>query len=1062
MSQSERMFLEALEKYKQRTKKDLTKEPFIAEFEKCKTAGDVMKILEEPVNEFIDRQEKGKVKGGLMRLLNRMVDVLLALHLNETLGEGIGLVWGPGKAVIGAVVVLLETIRGVRKSYMMHTDILEDVSNFIIRLEVYSKHTISPEMREIMVKILVEVMSILGLAAEQIRYGCFTVAQSHPEKYVKTFLRDSTVEEAFKKLNHLTSVGTGMTSTESLSVLYDLVRGLGLLMQDLQIPITAIRTGLDRLDGSMANIETDVIEMNRNDMVSNCRKWLSPPDPSTDHNAALNLHHEGTATWFTEGEIMREWIIVGSLLWVYGKPGSGKTVLCSMIIDALLCDRLLSNSMVAFFYCDFRDSSKQDISGLLFHLLLDISAQSSDCTKILSDLYSSHGMGSRRPSGHELQKCLEKMLNISTNRPLYIVVDALDECPDSGIKSPRDRMLKLIKDILGLCLSNVHICITSRPEPGIAEALRPLSSQSIAIDKSFEHSADIAKYVKSALDTDAGFSSWSEDDKSLVVETLSEKASGTIRWVVHQLDILRGCPPACIENLSLHLDEAYGNKACCDEWLSPPDPSKNYDLALKFRHEGTATWFTEGEMMQEWKLTRPLLWVHGKRRYPWVDLHLPIALTEILLAGSGKTILCSAIIESLLRDHSPPNSVVTYFYCDFRDLTKQDVDDLLSRLLTDMSAKSIDCAKILYGLYSTHGKGLRRPTTASLKECLRKMLHASRRRLVYIIIDALDECPNTQIESPRNRMLKLIQDILGLCLSNVHICITSRPEPGIAEALRRLNPQSIAVDKSFEHSADIAKYVKSALDTDAGFSSWSEDDKSLVVETLSEKANGIFRWVSCQLHILRDCSPAHIKSALHTLPMTLDETYDRILDGIERNAVEHVLKLFHCLTVCRRPLSIQELAEVLAVDSASDIPKLKVEWRYKDPKATVLDMCSALVVMHPDTNLVQFAHFSVQEYLLSDRLASKSLKKFHIREQNAHVVIAKACLGVLLHWQIPTRAQAEDPITYADTHSPLARYSAEYWTEHASIEGVSGTIQKAMEMFFDPSDRGTHTPPQLQ
>lgn len=91
-SQLESMLQAALDKYKQRTKKDLTKEPFIAELENCKTTGDVMNILQKPINEFIDCQEKGKAKGVLTRTLNQMVDVLLALHLNETLGEGIGIV----------------------------------------------------------------------------------------------------------------------------------------------------------------------------------------------------------------------------------------------------------------------------------------------------------------------------------------------------------------------------------------------------------------------------------------------------------------------------------------------------------------------------------------------------------------------------------------------------------------------------------------------------------------------------------------------------------------------------------------------------------------------------------------------------------------------------------------------------------------------------------------------------------------------------------------------------------------------------------------------------------
>ncbi|EMD37961.1 hypothetical protein CERSUDRAFT_72599 [Gelatoporia subvermispora B] len=576
MSQLELMFKDALGKYNQQTKKDLENEPFVADLKNCKTAGDVMKILREPANKLIDRQEKDKEKSGLMRLLDRIVDVLHALHLNETLGEGIGTVWGPGKAVIGAVVVLLETARNVREGYKMLMELLEDVSSFIVRLEVYSKNTISSEMREILVKLLGKVMSIVGLATEQIREGRWSklpmsystaVAHRHPERYMKTLLGDSAVEDAFKKLNRLTSVETQMASTESLKLLHDLVSRLDLHMQGVQPPLTEIQKNLDSLNVSigltldLADIKKDVSEMNRNDMVRDCREWLSSPDPSTNHNAALNSHHEGTAVWFIEGEMMQEWKIVGSLLWVCGKPGSGKTILCSAIIEALLCNCLMLNHVVVYFYCDFRDPAKQDIDGLLSRLLVDMSAESTECTKILWDFYSTHRNGSRRASNTELTQCFEKMLRASSHRSVYIVIDALDECPDSGNKPPRDRILTLIHDLLGLGLSNVHICVTSRPEAGIAEVLVHLQSQTIAIDGDVGQTDDIDSYVRSSVYGDIKFRSWSEELKALVFKVLSEKADGMFRWVSCQLETLRLCPPSrvkrTLETLPKTLDETY-------------------------------------------------------------------------------------------------------------------------------------------------------------------------------------------------------------------------------------------------------------------------------------------------------------------------------------------------------------------------------------------------------------------------------------------------------------------------------------------------------------------------
>ncbi|EMD37996.1 hypothetical protein CERSUDRAFT_122817 [Gelatoporia subvermispora B] len=281
------MFLAALEQFKQRTNEDPTKGPFVDELEKCKSAAGVMKVLEEPINNFIDCQNKGDAKVWSMRLLNRMVDVLLALRLNETMGEGIGTVFGPGKAIIGAVVVLLE---------------------------VYSKHAISPEMEGILVNTLVEVMSIVGLATEQNREGPFT--QRHLEKYMKTLLGDSSIHGAFKALKHLALIEDQMRRAESLKVIYDVVNNLNRLMQGVQpalvgcaceqISTTTIRASLDNLSSSIAEISRDVSEMKRADTVRDCRVWLSPPDPSTNHNAALKSHYEGTSAWFVEGDAMED------------------------------------------------------------------------------------------------------------------------------------------------------------------------------------------------------------------------------------------------------------------------------------------------------------------------------------------------------------------------------------------------------------------------------------------------------------------------------------------------------------------------------------------------------------------------------------------------------------------------------------------------------------------------------------------------------------------------------------------------------------------------------------
>jgi len=137
---------------------------------------------------------------------------------------------------------------------------------------------------------------------------------------------------------------------------------------------------------------------------------------------------------------------------------------------------------MTYFYCDFRDAKKQQISGLLASLIAQLAAKSDAFCNILSDLYSECDVGSRQPSVDELMDCLKSMLNVEGQPPIYIIIDGLDECPnDTGVVSPRGRVLNQVKKLVALRLSNVRICVTSRPEADIQAALTSLASHTISL-----------------------------------------------------------------------------------------------------------------------------------------------------------------------------------------------------------------------------------------------------------------------------------------------------------------------------------------------------------------------------------------------------------------------------------------------------------------------------------------------------------------------------------------------------------------------------------------------------
>jgi len=182
---------------------------------------------------------------------------------------------------------------------------------------------------------------------------------------------------------------------------------------------------------------------------------------------------------------------------------------------------------MAFFYCDFRDTSKQKRHDLLPSLVIQLSAQSNPCCDILSRLYLARDSGAQKPSEDNLTKCLKEMVTLPGHPPVYLIIDALDECPDtSGLPSLREQVLDLLKELIELSFPNLHICVTSRPEVNIRTALEPLASCQVSLHDQSGQKKDIIKYVTSVVHSDPKMRRWQDEDKKLVIDTLSERADG--------------------------------------------------------------------------------------------------------------------------------------------------------------------------------------------------------------------------------------------------------------------------------------------------------------------------------------------------------------------------------------------------------------------------------------------------------------------------------------------------------------------------------------------------------
>ena len=184
---------------------------------------------------------------------------------------------------------------------------------------------------------------------------------------------------------------------------------------------------------------------------------------------------------------------------------------------------------MAYFYFDSKDLNKQTSHDLLRSLVFQLSIRSSPCGDILHHIYKTHENGTQQPTDDALKECLKEMLRLPGQGPIFIILDALDECPESpGIPYPRNEVLQLMKELVDLDVQELHICITSRPEVDIRAVLEPLASHSISLHDESGQKTDIADYVRSVVNSSpsTAMRTWRVEDKKLVIDSLTERADG--------------------------------------------------------------------------------------------------------------------------------------------------------------------------------------------------------------------------------------------------------------------------------------------------------------------------------------------------------------------------------------------------------------------------------------------------------------------------------------------------------------------------------------------------------
>ena len=228
--------------------------------------------------------------------------------------------------------------------------------------------------------------------------------------------------------------------------------------------------------------------------------------------------------WFCSG-IWQDHTLVGDAFNRLCRRSLHTLMISSSIIEDIKLKCATGLDSFAYYYFDFSDIRKQDRRGLLSSLLMQLCTRSHRGYDILSKLFVASANGLRQPSEFDLIQCLKKVFE-PRRGTVYIIVDAVDESPTTGMPSPREKVLELIKELVDLRHPNLRFCITSRPEVDIQTVFGRLPLSNVSLDDQAGQKGDIDKYIESVVESDPNMQRWTPEDRKLVISSLSKKAKG--------------------------------------------------------------------------------------------------------------------------------------------------------------------------------------------------------------------------------------------------------------------------------------------------------------------------------------------------------------------------------------------------------------------------------------------------------------------------------------------------------------------------------------------------------
>ncbi|KAL2803140.1 hypothetical protein BJX63DRAFT_412986 [Aspergillus granulosus] len=450
------------------------------------------------------------------------------------------------------------------------------------------------------------------------------------------------------------------------------------------------------------------------------------------------------------------------------------------------------------------------------------------------------------------------------------------------------------------------------------------------------------------------------------------------------------------------------------EWLKAPDATIDHNSASAKSSKGTGLWLIQSTQFTDWIAQgNSFLWLNG-------------------FAGCGKSVLCSIATQHILQQRVQGVGVA-FFYFTFREKSKLDESAMIRAMLLQLSAQHQECAADLARVYNSHKLGT--APTHTLIEALQCMF--KRFQQIYVLVDALDECPKYV---KRDRVLEVLSGMRQWGLPGLHLLVTSRDESDIRRALDPKRDEDIALRGNSGVDDDINSFIKSQLKSNSHLRKWQSYENE-IQQALARRAQGVFRYVECQLNALGQCpysTKRHLDRLLQSLPRDLDETYERILCGIDEDYVEDTRRVLNLLCFATKPLRFDELIHACTID----LTTFTLDADRLSDMHNIDKICVGLVEINGDLvgakwsydSVFQIAHFSVQEYLESDRIKRQKAAVFALPREDGHAFLAKVCLAYLLQPSLPQVYR-----DYSLNKMPFAGYAAQFWHSHYQRSGSMKT-----------------------